>query len=191
MRTRSSYEFLPISKPHPSGFNTWVFRFNKAYSKIRLLVATPSNWVTIISELSLDCVFLHTTAGPGSREKVLGDSYEGSKDTTEASTQRCWHSTTWPLILLWRTENAWIPGEICMMMGYLKAVEILSFWFAPWREMTEWRNGKTDDFLHWKRHDIQDSASVEKALLGLAFYKPHLISFLVKEMGPNVKRLKV
>lgn len=122
---------------------------------------------------------------------VLGDSYEGSKDTTEASTQRCWHSTTWPLILLWRTENAWIPGEICMMMGYLKAVEILSFWFAPWREMTEWRNGKTDDFLHWKRHDIQDSASVEKALLGLAFYKPHLISFLVKEMGPNVKRLKV
>ena len=100
-------------------------------------------------------------------------------------------STTWSLTLLWRTENAWIPGEICMRMGYLKAVEILSFWFAPWREMTEWRNGKTDDFLHWKRHDIQDSASVEKALLGLAFYKPHLISFLVKEMGPNVKRLKV
>jgi hypothetical protein len=52
----------------PSGFATGGFRFNKAY-KIRILVVAPRDGVTIISEVSLCCVFLHLVARPGSREK--------------------------------------------------------------------------------------------------------------------------
>jgi hypothetical protein len=53
-----------------SGFATRGFRFNKAY-KIRILIATPSNWVTVASDLSLCCVFLYMVARLGSREKGM------------------------------------------------------------------------------------------------------------------------
>ena len=51
-----------------SGFATGGFRFNKAY-KIRILVAAPSDRVALVSELNLCCIFLHTAACLGSREK--------------------------------------------------------------------------------------------------------------------------
>ena len=46
------------------------FRFNKVY-KIRILVAAPSNQFTVLSELSLCCVFFHVSACPDSREKGI------------------------------------------------------------------------------------------------------------------------
>ena len=46
------------------------FRFNKVYT-IRILVAIPSDCITVISELSLCCVFLHTAAHTGSREFIV------------------------------------------------------------------------------------------------------------------------
>ena len=63
MRTRSceDYKCLPVSVADLSGFATGGFRFNKAY-KIRILVVAPRDGVTIISELSLCCVFLHAAA---------------------------------------------------------------------------------------------------------------------------------
>jgi hypothetical protein len=42
LRTRCSYECLPVSMADLSGFATGGFRFNKAY-KVRILVAPPSN----------------------------------------------------------------------------------------------------------------------------------------------------
>jgi hypothetical protein len=42
MRTRCSYECLPVSMADPSGFATGGFRFNKAY-KIKILVVAPSD----------------------------------------------------------------------------------------------------------------------------------------------------
>jgi hypothetical protein len=51
-----------------SGFTRGGFGLNKAY-KIRILAVVPNEWVTIVSELSLCCVFLHVEACPGSREK--------------------------------------------------------------------------------------------------------------------------
>jgi hypothetical protein len=39
--------------------------------KIRILDAEPSDWVTIVSELSLCGVFLHMAAWLGSREKGM------------------------------------------------------------------------------------------------------------------------
>ena len=42
MRTRCSYECLPVSMVDPLGFATGGFRFNKAY-KIRTLVDVPTD----------------------------------------------------------------------------------------------------------------------------------------------------
>ena len=70
MRTRCNYECLPVSMADPSGFDIRGFRFKKAH-KIRSLVAAPSNWVAIISELSLCCVLLLAASCLGSREKVM------------------------------------------------------------------------------------------------------------------------
>ena len=50
--------------------NPGGFRFNMVY-KIRILVAVPSDWVTIDSELSLCGVFLYAVAWLGSREKGI------------------------------------------------------------------------------------------------------------------------
>jgi hypothetical protein len=68
MRTRCSHECLLVSMADPSGFITGGLRFNKAY-EIRILVVAPNDWITVISELSLCCVFLHVVVCPGSREK--------------------------------------------------------------------------------------------------------------------------
>jgi hypothetical protein len=70
MRTRCSYECLSISMADQLEFTTRAFRFNKAY-KIRILVAVPSDRVTVASELSLCCVFLRAVARLGSREKGM------------------------------------------------------------------------------------------------------------------------
>lgn len=94
----------------PSGFTTEGFRFNKAY-KIRFLVAAPSDWVTVISELSLCFVFLHVELVQVQERKVRWQNMEFSEVNQKGFggfEAQAWHfSDLSEIVDLWVREFPW------------------------------------------------------------------------------------